>query len=424
MISWKCFILCFSPSYPSYYTISLGMYRLGGSNPHGVTVKVEQIIKNPLYINTRDRGDITLVKLKNPVTFNNYIQPICLPDASISFSSGMECWVTGWGTRSSGGSLPSLNTLQEVMTPLIDYRECDQMYHIGASISSSITIIQSEKICSGYKEGGKDSCQGDSGGPLVCKMNGVWIQAGIVSWGYKCALAYFPGVYTLVPAYQSWIKLYVPEMTFSTLPTTLRTVSPTLSRLPACGVPVVSGRIVGGEDAVDGEWPWQVAVNYDGDFICGGSLISEQWVMGAAHCFKYPSIPSYYTISLGMYRLGGSNPHGVTVEVEQIIKNSQYTYTGDRGDITLVKLKNPVNFTDYIQPICLPDASVTLMTGMECWVTGWGNRSSEESFPYLNTLHEAMTPLIDYKQCDQMYHVNSSTNSSDTIIQEEMICAG
>uniref|UniRef100_A0A8C5PUW7 Peptidase S1 domain-containing protein n=1 Tax=Leptobrachium leishanense TaxID=445787 RepID=A0A8C5PUW7_9ANUR len=215
---------CFKyPSYPSYYTISLGMYRLGGSNPHGVTVKVEQIIKNPLYINTRDRGDITLVKLKNPVTFNNYIQPICLPDASISFSSGMECWVTGWGTRSSGGDLPSLNTLQEVMTPLIDYRECDQMYHIGASISSSITIIQSEKICSGYKEGGKDSCQGDSGGPLVCKMNGVWIQAGIVSWGYKCALAYFPGVYTLVPAYQSWIKLYVPEMTFSTLPTTLRT---------------------------------------------------------------------------------------------------------------------------------------------------------------------------------------------------------
>uniref|UniRef100_A0A8C5WIB3 Peptidase S1 domain-containing protein n=1 Tax=Leptobrachium leishanense TaxID=445787 RepID=A0A8C5WIB3_9ANUR len=207
---------CFKyPSIPSYYTISLGMYRLGGSNPHGVTVEVERIIKHLQYTYTGDRGDITLVKLKNPVTFTDYIQPICLPTVSIAFPSGVRCWVTGWGTRSSGGDVPSVNTLQEVMTPLIDYKQCDQMYHIGSSTSSFTTIIQEEKICSGYKEGGKDSCQGDSGGPLVCKVNGTWIQAGIVSWGEGCASANRPGVYTLVSAYQSWIKTYIPGMAFS-----------------------------------------------------------------------------------------------------------------------------------------------------------------------------------------------------------------
>uniref|UniRef100_A0A8C5Q2H5 Peptidase S1 domain-containing protein n=1 Tax=Leptobrachium leishanense TaxID=445787 RepID=A0A8C5Q2H5_9ANUR len=206
---------CFDySSYPSYYTISLGMYRLGGSNPHGVTVEVEQIIKNSQYTYTGVRGDIALVKLKIPVAFNDYIHPICLPAASISFLSGMECWVTGWGTRSSGGSISSLNTLQKVMTPLIDYKQCDQMYHIGSSISTDITIILEESICSGYKEGGKDSCQGDSGGPLVCKVNGTWFQAGVVSWGDGCALANRPGVYTLVPAYESWIKTNVPELLF------------------------------------------------------------------------------------------------------------------------------------------------------------------------------------------------------------------
>uniref|UniRef100_A0A8C5Q396 Peptidase S1 domain-containing protein n=1 Tax=Leptobrachium leishanense TaxID=445787 RepID=A0A8C5Q396_9ANUR len=207
---------CFDyPSSPDYYSISLGMYQLNGLNPHGVTVDVVEIIKRPEYNNTGDRGDIALVKLVTPLNFTNYIQPICLPATSVSFPSGMECWVTGWGTRSSGGSLPYYNTLQKVMTPLIDHVQCDQMYRDSLSIISNITIIQEEKICSGYEEGGKDSCQGDSGGPLMCKVNGTWIQAGIVSWGIGCALPGYPGVYTLAPAYASWIKTYISEMTYT-----------------------------------------------------------------------------------------------------------------------------------------------------------------------------------------------------------------
>ncbi|ELK33211.1 Mastin [Myotis davidii] len=52
--------------------------------------------------------------------------------------------------------------------------------------------------------------QGDSGGPLVCSWEGIWVQVGIVSWGYSCGHRDFPGVYARVMSYISWIRKYVP----------------------------------------------------------------------------------------------------------------------------------------------------------------------------------------------------------------------
>ncbi|ELW63006.1 Chymotrypsinogen B2 [Tupaia chinensis] len=66
---------------------------------------------------------------------------------------------------------------------------------------------------------------------------------------------------------------------------------PEKPRRSCCGVPaiqpVLSGlsRIVNGEDAIPGSWPWQVSLqDKTGFHFCGGSLISEDWVVTAAHC--------------------------------------------------------------------------------------------------------------------------------------------
>ncbi|KAM9305329.1 prostasin-like [Gastrophryne carolinensis] len=192
--------------------VYLGLYRLEVNSPHTVSTTILQVITSGIFQNTGDTWDIALVQLASPVTYTQYIMPVCLPSSSsVTFPCGMECWVTGWGATSEGGNPPADGTLQKVMTPLIDYKTCSVLYN---SKSSSYVAIQSEKICSGYSDGGKDSCQGDSGGPLVCKVQGVWYQVGIVSWGTGCAEPNYPGVYTLVSAYQDWIGSYT-QVAFS-----------------------------------------------------------------------------------------------------------------------------------------------------------------------------------------------------------------
>ena len=75
--------------------------------------------------------------------------------------------------------------------------QCNQNYN-GA--------ITSSMICAGYTQGGKDSCQGDSGGPLVCQSGYNAVIVGVVSWGYGCAYAGYPGVYARVTTFLPWIK--------------------------------------------------------------------------------------------------------------------------------------------------------------------------------------------------------------------------
>ncbi|CAJ0950737.1 unnamed protein product [Ranitomeya imitator] len=201
---------CFSPSQsPSQYSVQLGAHRLDAPNSNAVEVGVNNLILHPQFSAPGGSGDIALIRLSRSVSYTRYVRPVCLPSASMVFPAGASCYVTGWGRTQSDEFLPYPKTLQQLMLPLIGRESCDQMYHIGSGTSANVAIVKNDQICAGYQAGRRDACTGDSGGPLVCKVNGYWYQVGIVSWGEDCALPNRPGVYTYVPAYESWIHYYI-----------------------------------------------------------------------------------------------------------------------------------------------------------------------------------------------------------------------
>uniref|UniRef100_A0A1B0GJV0 Putative trypsin-1 n=1 Tax=Lutzomyia longipalpis TaxID=7200 RepID=A0A1B0GJV0_LUTLO len=140
--------------------------------------------------------DIALLKLDKPLEFKEPLKPVCLPDFKKSFT-GVDGIVTGWGATRENG--PLADKLQEVKVPILSNSECKQSKYGSSRITENM-------LCAGYKEGGRDSCQGDSGGPMhVLGANGLYQQVGIVSWGQGCARPDYPGVYTRVNRFRSWI---------------------------------------------------------------------------------------------------------------------------------------------------------------------------------------------------------------------------
>uniref|UniRef100_A0A8C5EC84 Mast cell tryptase-like n=1 Tax=Gouania willdenowi TaxID=441366 RepID=A0A8C5EC84_GOUWI len=183
-----------------------------------------------------------------------------------------------------------------------------------------------------------------------------------------------------------------------------------------CGVAPLGTRVVGGDDAAAGSWPWQVSLHITAH-VCGGTVISNQWVVTAAHCIIRSA--SQYTLYFGRNTQAGPNPNEVSRSVSQIIVHPNYNNTLLNNDIALMKLSSPITFTEYIRPACLASNSSQFHNATLCWATGWGRLGEDEDLPLTSPLQEVQVPVIGNRQCSCSY--SSGTNGN---ITGQMICAG
>ncbi|KAK1896271.1 Trypsin-1 [Dissostichus eleginoides] len=167
-------------------------------------------------------------------------------------------------------------------------------------------------------------------------------------------------------------------------------------------------KIVGGFQCTAHSQPWQVSINL-GYHYCGGSLINDQWIVSAAHCWQNP----YSLIAiLGDNHIWMNEGTEQFMSVDAIYWHQSYDYQTMDYDIMLMKLAHPVTVNQYVKPVALPKACPA--AGDMCMVSGWGNIYTDQVFNpfYLQCVE---VPILSHKDCDGSY---------PGLITDRMVCAG
>ncbi|NWI33495.1 CFAI factor, partial [Sula dactylatra] len=136
-------------------------------------------------------------------------------------------------------------------------------------------------------------------------------------------------------------------------------------------------RIVGGEIARKGEFPWQVAIqetsNEGTTVYCGGVYIGGCWVLTAAHCVRASRV-NLYRVWVGLLHTIQYNKETSTFRLKQLIVHENYNASTYENDIALLELRGPGQecSLEHSTPACIPWSEHMFKAGDRCKVSGWG----------------------------------------------------
>jgi len=198
--------------------------------------------------------------------------------------------------------------------------------------------------------------------------------------------------------------------------TTTAVTTPTSDATLTCGVTTstTQTRIFGGTKVNSAEiYPWQVRlVNKTGGTFCGGALVSDLWVVSAAHCMVFPYGEQQMHVILGDIH-SNSSGGGITRSVAKWMRHNGYSRHTVRDDIAVIQLSSPVTFSNRIRPICLPcNYMHTDFTGDYITLAGWGEN---EKGVMQNQLMEVSVPVVSNDVCKNKYGY---------FVRDTNLCAG
>nr|XP_027216391.1 trypsin-1-like [Penaeus vannamei] len=180
---------------------------------------------------------------------------------------------------------------------------------------------------------------------------------------------------------------------------------------------LLSSRIVGGEDAVQGEFPFQVSIEHVGilgrNHICGGIVLSATDVLTAAHCISRFSEHNIDIVA-GINRLSDTSSNRQTVEAVHFIIHEDFNDITMGSDIAIIRLKHALELNEWVQPVVMPKTGETAQEGEMCTVVGWG--ATFEDGDLSDVLQKVSVPIQSDSYCRSAYGYSA--------VEDSMLCAG
>ncbi|XP_076821725.1 mannan-binding lectin serine protease 1-like [Clavelina lepadiformis] len=202
--------------YPTHVFVWLGAHNREedeGGSTHARSVGVADVIRHPDFNRATQNFDVALLELKETITMNDYIRPICIPRTQQEFNllkNGTAGYVAGWGLNLQ--FRPAI-VLQVVKLPVVNTTYCvDRIAQSAQAANATIGSfnVTNNHFCAGYSHGQLIStCGGDSGGSwMLSKGMNKFYSFGLVSFGIsatKCGVSATYTAFTKVPQFVDWI---------------------------------------------------------------------------------------------------------------------------------------------------------------------------------------------------------------------------
>uniref|UniRef100_H3BXA5 Ovochymase 2 n=1 Tax=Tetraodon nigroviridis TaxID=99883 RepID=H3BXA5_TETNG len=198
-----------------------------------------------------------------------------------------------------------------------------------------------------------------------------------------------------------------------------------------CGTPQVESlllhslRVVGGGEATYGSHPWLVSLQNRGSHFCGGAILSNRWILTAAHCVA--SLSSHVRVVVGEFDQRTEDEEEQVLPLKTILVHEKYHHAWPMTyDIALVEVDQRIQFGTRVKPICLPLTEESVPPGTGCLLGGWGRVREKGRLPAV--LREVRLDLVKPAKCKYVlqtvkrWHVNQRASGPQPAMT--VLCAG
>ncbi|GAB0094521.1 hypothetical protein DMENIID0001_098310 [Sergentomyia squamirostris] len=166
-----------------------------------------------------------------------------------------------------------------------------------------------------------------------------------------------------------------------------------------------SNRVVGGVEAIPHSAPYVVSLQWNywnndeaSRHFCGGVILSEEWILTAAHCMNGVPEDGYMLVVAGKHDLKVRESGEQSSHVDRKVTHHLFTGGIAPYDLTMLHLVTPLQFSETVRSVSLPSSGTVFSGNLE--IFGWGSISADLSPKFPNKLQRTTLPILNWEDCE------------------------